>query len=104
MNAQMTIPHEAIADFCKKWHIVELALFGSVLRKDFRADSDIDVLVEFEPGSKYSLFDLVQMEDELRSIFGRSVDLLTKPAIRSSRNYLRRKDILGTAEVVYAAG
>ena len=104
MNDQMTIPHKVIAEFCRKWHIVEFALFGSVLRKDFRSESDIDVLVEFEPGSKYSLFDLVQMEDELRSIFGRSVDLLTKSAIRSSRNYLRRKAILGTAEVLYATG
>ena len=91
MNARIDVPREAIAEFCKKWRIVEFSFFGSVLRDDFSPDSDIDVLVQFEADSKHSLFDLVQMEKELRSIFGRQVDLLTKQAVASSRNYLRRK-------------
>lgn len=102
MTATIEVPREAIAEFCKRWRIVEFSLFGSVLRDDFGPDSDIDVLIEFEKGEKHTLFDLVQMEDELQSIFRRKVDLLTKQAVETSRNYLRRKKILDTAEVTYA--
>lgn len=102
MTATIEVPREAIAKFCKRWRIVEFSLFGSVLRDDFGPDSDIDVLIEFEKGEKHTLFDLVQMEDELQSIFRRKVDLLTKQAVETSRNYLRRKKILDTAEVTYA--
>jgi len=102
MTATIEVPREAIAEFCKRWRIVEFSLFGSVLRDDFGPDSDIDVLIEFEKGDTHTLFDLVQMEDELQSIFRRKVDLLTKRAVETSRNYLRRKKILDTAEVTYA--
>ncbi|MBW2042853.1 MAG: nucleotidyltransferase family protein [Deltaproteobacteria bacterium] len=102
MTATIEVPREAIAEFCKRWRIVEFSLFGSVLRDDFCPDSDIDVLIEFEKGDTHTLFDLVQMEDELQSIFRRKVDLLTKRAVETSRNYLRRKKILDTAEVTYA--
>lgn len=96
-------PHEKIAEFCKKWKIHEFALFGSVLRDDFRPDSDIDVIVDFEPDSKHTLFDMVSMIDELKMIFGRKVDLLTLRAVEQSRNYIRRKSILSSLEVIYVS-
>ncbi|MBI5233184.1 MAG: nucleotidyltransferase family protein [Deltaproteobacteria bacterium] len=102
-RAYIDIPKEKIAEFCKKWKVREFALFGSVLREDFRPDSDIDVLVAFDEDARHSLFDLVDMTDELKEIFGREVDLLTKMGIEQSRNYLRRKEIFSTLEVVYAA-
>jgi uncharacterized protein len=77
-----------IEKFCQQWKIRELSVFGSVLRSDFRPDSDIDVIVDFEPNSGHTLFDMVSMNDELKGIFGREVDLLTRPAIEQSRNYI----------------
>lgn len=94
---------ERISEFCKKWKVKEFALFGSVLRDDFKPDSDIDVLVDFEQDSGRTLFDLVDMIDELKNIFGRDVDLLTRKAVERSRNYIRRKEILSSAEVVYVS-
>ncbi|HDO25676.1 MAG TPA: nucleotidyltransferase [Nitrospirae bacterium] len=99
----MEIPEEKIARFCGKWKIREFALFGSVLRDDFRPDSDIDALVTFDEDAQHSLFDLVNMEDELREIFGRNVDLVSRKGIEASRNYIRRNAILNSAEAVYAA-
>ena len=96
-------PHDKIAEFCRKWNVVEFALFGSVLREDFRPDSDVDVLVSFAPDSRVSLFDWPDMQDELQAIFGRPVDLLTRAGIEESRNPYRKKSILDSARVVYAA-
>jgi predicted nucleotidyltransferase len=97
------IPVQAVAAFCQRWNIVELALFGSILREDFSPQSDIDVLVRFQDGVQVSLADFVQLADELEAMFGRKVDLLTRSSVEQSRNYLRRKEILNTAEVIYAA-
>ena len=93
-------PEERIADFCRRWKVVELALFGSVLRDDFGPDSDIDVLVTFTPDCGWSLFDLAQMQEELKDIFQRDVDLVEKEGLR---NPFRRHEILRTYKVVYAA-
>lgn len=101
---QIAIDQEKIIQFCQRWKITEFALFGSVLRDDFRPDdSDIDVLVSFDQTAHWTLFDLVEMEDELKEIFSRKVDLVERRAIERSRNYLRRKAILETAKVIYAA-
>ncbi|MBU1699016.1 MAG: nucleotidyltransferase domain-containing protein [Candidatus Eisenbacteria bacterium] len=91
---------ERIRDFARKWRITELALFGSVLRDDFNSSSDVDVLVAFEDHAKWSLFDLIDMRDELQTILGREVDLIEK---RSLRNPFRRSEILRTRKVIYAA-
>ncbi|OQY13021.1 MAG: nucleotidyltransferase [Desulfobacteraceae bacterium 4572_187] len=99
---QIHIPKEKIAEFCKKWGIREFYLFGSVLRAEFCSDSDIDVLVTFDENAKHTLFDLVNMESELKDIFGRNVDIISRRGIESSRNYLRRNAILKSAEAVYA--
>ena len=90
-----------IAEFCKRWNISEFAVFGSALRADFRPDSDVDVLVSFGPQVHVTLFDMVHMQDELKAIFGREVDLVSKRGVESSRNYLRRKKILESAEVIH---
>ena len=97
------IPKETIAHFCQYWHITEFALFGSVLRNDFRSDSDIDVLVTFAPNAERGLSETLQMKEELQNIFGRKVDLIVKAAIERSENWLRRKNILESAQVIYAA-
>jgi hypothetical protein len=94
------VPKEKIAEFCHKWMVTELALFGSVLRDDFRPESDIDILVTFSKDARWSLFDWVDMIDELKSIFGREVHLLSKGGLR---NPFRRHEILRNKEVVYAA-
>jgi len=98
---QIQLPMDQIEAFCKKWNVREFSLFGSVLTDNFRPDSDIDVIVEFKPKARRSLFDMVSMNDELKTIFGRDVDLMTRQAIEQSRNYIRRKSILTSMEVVY---
>jgi uncharacterized protein len=95
------LPMEQIKKFCDRWQIIEFALFGSVLRDDFRADSDIDVMVQFDAKTHPTFFDLSVMEDELKTIFHRDVDLVTRKGIESSRNYLRRQAILSSAQVIY---
>lgn len=94
------IPHERLAALCAKWRITEFALFGSVLTDEFRSDSDVDVLVTFEPGAPWSLTDIVHLQDELVALFGRKVDIVEKPALRNP--YVKRH-ILNSYQVVYAA-
>jgi len=103
LNPKLDIPQENLAEFCRRWMIEEFALFGSVLREDFTADSDVDVLVSFQAEAKWTLFDLASMREELKAIFGREVDLLTRGGLEASRNYLRREAILAGAEIIYAA-
>ena len=97
------IPLDTISAFCKHWEVKELALFGSVLRNDFGPDSDVDVLVRFESEHTPGLFGIVRMERELSELFGRQVYLVNRGAVENSRNYIRRKAILDSARVVYAA-
>jgi predicted nucleotidyltransferase len=97
------LPVEQIQNFCDRWHITEFALFGSILRDDFRSDSDVDVLVTFAPDAQRGLSETLQMKDELQSIFGRKVDFIVKTAIERSENWLRRKNILESAQIIYAA-
>src|SRR3970040_702721 len=103
MSVKISIDREKIGEFCRRWKIGELALFGSVLRDDFRPDSDVDVLVTFAPDAKWSLFDHVDMEDELERILGRAVDLVSRRGIERSRNPFRRRAILESALVVHVA-
>ncbi len=100
---QIEVPRERIAEFCGKWSIREFSFFGSVVRDDFGPESDIDVLVTFASEARHTLFDLVDMEGELRALFGRDVDLVSRRGIESSRNPLRKAAILESAEAVYAA-
>lgn len=101
MVANVTIPYDEIADFCQRYHIHKLSLFGSVLREDFRPDSDIDVLAEFEAGHEPTLTDMLAMEQELKAMFRREVDFGDMESIAEDPNYIRRKGILGSAQVIY---
>jgi len=95
---------DQIKTFCQRWQIIEFALFGSVLRDDFHPDSsDIDVLVTLSPEAKRGLLETIQMRDELETIFDRKVDLVVKTALEKSENWLRRKNILESAQTIYAA-
>ncbi len=101
INTAIALPMEKIAEFCHKWQITELALFGSILRDDFNPDSDIDVLLTFAPTAQRGLTETLQMRDELQAIFERKVDLIVKAAIERSQNWLRRKNILESAQIIY---
>lgn len=103
MNAYLEARRDGIAAYCRRWKIVELSVFGSVLRTDFGPDSDVDVLVKFDPTARHGLSEWMEMERELVEILGRDVDLISRQAIEWSDNYIRRKAILESAQVVYAA-
>ena len=103
MSPRITVPQEAIEAFCRKWEITELELFGSVLRDDFRPDSDVDVLVSFAAHAHWSLLDHTRMEGELAALLGRSVDLITRRSVERSPNWIRRRAILGSARSIYAS-
>jgi len=96
----ITLESAAIAAFCYKWHIRELSLFGSVLRGDFRPESDIDIPVKLQPGHGLDLFDWGDMREEHKQVFRRDVDLMSKGRLT---NPVRRKTILASEQVVYAA-
>jgi len=98
MSARIAIPKEEIAAFCRRHHIRRLALFGSVLRDDFTAESDVDVLVEFEPGHTPGLA-FITMQDELSQLLGRKVDLNTPDCL----SHYFRQEVLDGAEVLYDA-
>jgi uncharacterized protein len=97
------LPTDTIQQFCRRWKIRELALFGSVLRTDFRPDSDIDVLVTFHDDADWGLLDHVQMQHELATLLHRPIDLVTKRALERSPNWARRDAILNTAQVIVSA-
>lgn len=96
------LPLAQIEQFCRRWRITELSLFGSMLRGDARLDSDIDLLVRFSPEADWSLFDHARMELELEKLLGRRVDLVSRSAIEKSPNWIRRQEILGSARTLYA--
>lgn len=100
LNHHFDISPQQIADFCQRWKIVEFVLFGSVLREDFHADSDIDVLITLAPNHGLSLFDWIDMQQELETLFKRKVDLVDK---RGLKNPFRRAEILKTHQVLYAS-
>lgn len=103
ISHKISISKSEIAAFCKRWQVTELALFGSVLRDDFGPESDVDVLVCFDPQARHTLLDIAQMQDELSSALGREVDLIERATVERSPNYIRRKAILRSAETIYAA-
>lgn len=98
MRTEIPIPKDRLEEFCCRWKIAELSVFGSALREDFRPDSDLDLLVSFAPDADWSLLDHVAMEEELTGIVGRRVDLVSQRAIERSSNWIRRKTILESAE------
>jgi hypothetical protein len=103
MEPRISLDHDKIKVFCEKWKIIEFSLFGSVLTDEFRPDSDVDVMVEFAVDAKWGMWDLYDMEEDLKAIFGRNVDLMTRRSVVRSENYLVRKSILAGARTFYAA-
>ena len=89
-----------MSNLCRKWKIKELALFGSVLRDDFTADSDVDVTVTFMEDAHWGLWDIYELQEELKTLFGRDVDLVEPDGII---NPIRRRNILNNRQVVYVA-
>ena len=104
--AELPIPidREKIAEFCRARGIARLELFGSALRPDFRGDSDVDLLCTLQAGAKCGLFEWVALKLALGEIFGRTVDLVSRPGIERSRNPYRRNGILKTAMPIYVEG
>ncbi len=100
MTIRINIPKDRIVDFCRRWQVKELAIFGSALGDNFGPDSDVDILVVFCDDVMWTVFDHIKAEEELKDILGRKVDLVEKSAIR---NPFRRHHILTNNEVVYAA-
>jgi hypothetical protein len=97
------LPTELLADFCRRWKITRLEVFGSALRGDFRRDSDLDFLATFAPNNQWSVLDHVAMEAELKSLLGRDVDLVSRSAVERSHNPYRKKSILESAHAIYSA-
>ena len=100
---RVALDQSRVAEFCHRWGVSELAVFGSAVREDFGPESDLDVLVSPLPGAVWSLLQLSAMRDELAALAGRPVDLVVRRAVERSPNWIRRKEILGSAETVYAA-
>jgi len=104
INGSIEVPDEAIAEFCRKWRITEFGLFGSVLTEEFRPDSDVDVLVRFEPDARWDLWHIIDMKQELQEIFGRPVDVAEREAVEQSDNPFRKRLILKGSRVIYTRG
>jgi len=100
MGLQVQLDRKVLAEFCRMWRVREMSIFGSALREDFSPESDLDFLVSFDPGARWSLFDLMEMKEDLETRLGHAVDLVEKEALR---NPWRKREILSTCEVVYAS-
>ena len=100
---RLAITPNQLETFCQRWNVIELALFGSIVRDDFRSDSDVDMLITLSPNHTLGL-EIVTLREELSTLCKRSIDLFTRQSIEHSRNALRRQEILQTAEVIYVAG
>lgn len=102
-SVRIKIPEEQLAAFCERWQIKELALFGSVLRSDFRPDSDVDFLVTYAPDKKFAAWYAFPEQEEMEDLLQRKTDWVLRDALEQSANYLRRREILASAEVIYAS-
>ena len=100
MPARLPFDRSALAALCQRWGIARLEFFGSVLRDDFRPDSDVDLLVTFAPGVQLG-FEFFDLKEDLERIFGRPVDLLTRRTVEASQNPYRRRAILESAETIH---
>ena len=98
---RLGVTPQQLAEFCQQANVTKLEVFGSLRRDDFRADSDIDFLVTFAANCPIDLLGFVRLERELEMLLGRSVDLISKQAVMSDRNWLRRREILETSQVIY---
>ncbi len=101
--SQSLFPKDKIADFCRRWKVRELSLFGSIVRGEFGPDSDIDILIDFEDDAHWGLFEHIQMQRELEEVLGRKVDLISKRAVMNSSNRVLRREIERSAQVIFSS-
>ena len=97
------LPLEQIAEICRRYDVKQLELFGSILRENFLADSDVDLLVTFEEDSPIGLFEFADLQEELRALLGREVDLVSRRGVEKTENWIRRTEILKNTSSIYAA-
>src|SRR5947207_11339237 len=93
-----------LREFCQRWRVRELCVFGSILSRRFRPNSDVDLLISFEDKAEWDLMDMVRMREELEAILGRRVDLVSRRGVEDSANWIIRREVLGTAEPGYSQG
>ncbi|MFH1109055.1 MAG: nucleotidyltransferase domain-containing protein [Planctomycetota bacterium] len=101
LTLPIELPYDALADYCRRWKITKLEVFGSVLRDDFGPESDVDFLVTFDATARWTLFGMVRAENELAALVGRPVDIVERDCIEQSENWMRRKLILGNTRTIY---
>lgn len=101
IQTRLGLTSQEIVNFCQHWGITRLALFGSILRDDFRDDSDIDFLITFAPHARQGLLTLAKMKHELESRLNRPIDLIPEASVQMSDNWIRQQEILGTAQMLY---
>jgi len=101
LQKRLSISTEEIVQFCQRWNITELSLFGSVLNDQFHRDSDIDILIRIAPKTRQGLLTLAKIKHDLEASTGRVVDIVLKESIENSENWIRRNEILKTAQVIY---
>jgi predicted nucleotidyltransferase len=102
MNNNLSkIPTNKIAEFCRRWKIRELSVFGSILTDNFNRESDVDIMIDFEADAEWSLLDHVRMQLEIQTILRRKVDLIGKRALEASHNWLLRKQILSNLQIIF---
>ena len=103
LHQRLGITEGQLSAFCQRWNVAKLAFFGSILTDTFTEDSDVDVLVTYLPNAKRGLLEKLTMQTQFEELVGRKVDLISRKAIESSRNWIRRKHILEAARVFYVA-
>ncbi|NJN01874.1 MAG: DNA polymerase subunit beta [Leptolyngbyaceae cyanobacterium RM1_1_2] len=101
IQSRLGLSSQEVATFCQQWGMIKMALFGSILRDDFRADSDIDLLITFAPNARQGLLTLAKIKHELESRLQRPVDLIPEASIQMSDNWIRQREILSTAQTIY---
>ena len=101
VDSRIGLSLDALVELCQKWGVKSIALFGSILREDFTSDSDIDFLVSFRSDARQGLIKQVKMKHELESIVNRKVDIVVRESVEESENWIRRHEILTTAQVIY---
>jgi uncharacterized protein len=104
IQARLGLSSQELVAFCQHWGITKMALFGSILRDDLRADSDIDFLLTFAPDARQGLLTLAKIKHKLEFRLNRSVDLLPEASVSMSDNWIRRQEILSTAQTIYEQG
>lgn len=101
VQQRLGLSTEEIVQFCQQWNIMEFALFGSVLSNQFHPNSDIDILIRFAPNTRQGLLTLAKIKHALEAQIGRKVDIVLKESIENSENWIRRNDILKSAQIIY---